>query len=466
MLQIDRRTKTPYYVQIYEYYKCEIEKGRMCPGTKLPSMRSLATFTGLSKLTVENAYSQLVDEGYIVGRRKARYCVADLPLKKYVTTISPAPEAAVKKRQYMYDFASGDVDLDGFPLVLWRKYMNRVLSRPDMLLAGQDVQGAPVLRETLSRYVYEKRGVYAAADNIIIANGVTTLLRILGHLLRLTHRRIGVEEPGFRLAREIFRSGGYEIVPLPVGEKGFDIDGLKAEKASLAYVTPSHQFPTGKVMSAGERHKLLQWAEATDGLIIEDDYDSELRYEGRPIPALQGLDRNNRVIYLGSLSKVLPFFVRISYMVLPNRLMGRYYEEQALFRQSASVPEQCVVAEYIHDGEMDKQIRRLRRLYQEKGKKTEHLLRQYFGDAAGVSPVVSGIHCQLALTSSLTEAELTEAAKREGCLVLPMGTFYERPADLQVRRFLLSFAKIREDMLEEAVAALHRAWMTGGNGNG
>ena len=462
MLQIDKLSPKPYYIQIYDYFKHEIESGRMRAGTKLPSMRSLARYTGISKLTVEKAYFQLANEGYIVGHRKARFEAAALSVNKRERAVGQYIKAESGQPPWKYDFASGDVDLEGFPLILWRRYMHRVLSDPAILLAGQDEQGAPALREALSGYMYETRGVHAAADNIVIGNGVTPLLRILGYILRNKHSRIAVEEPGFRLGREVFRSGGYEIVPLPLRDDGLDVDALAQADTGLVYVTPSHQFPTGKVMPVGQRYKLLDWAVQEDGLIIEDDYDSELRYEGRPIPALQGLDRSDRVIYLGALSKVLPFFVRISYLVLPDPLMDIYRRERSLFRQSASVPEQCVLAEYIRSGEMRKQIRRLRRLYQEKGRKTEYLLQAYFGTAVEVSRVVSGVHCQIAFASPLSETELTEAAKREGCLVLPMESFYEKHIDNGVRRFLLSFARIRTDMLEEAVAALHRAWTAGG----
>ena len=182
---------------------------------------------------------------------------------------------------YDYDFASGDMALERFPLDIWRKYMNRVLSEPDRLLAANDDQGVPDLRRALSRYVYETRGVHAAPSQIIIGAGTISLLGILTHLLRYKYDCIGVEEPGFRLGREIFRNSGYSIVPIPIKDGLLQVDELERSNVRLVYVSPSHQFPTGTVMPAGIRHRLLQWAGETDGLIIEDDYDSELRYYGR-----------------------------------------------------------------------------------------------------------------------------------------------------------------------------------------
>ena len=326
MLQLDKSTSKPYYVQIYEYYRREIEEHRMIAGMRLDSVRELAQAAGISKMTVEKAYYQLASEGYILRRHKARYEVASLGGLEARTEEAAAPvlREASRRPVYAYDFASGDMALERFPLDIWRKYMNRILSEPDRLLAANDDQGVPDLRRALSRYVYETRGVHAEPSQIIIGAGTISLLGVLTNLLHDKYACIGVEDPGFRLGREIFRNSGYSIVPIPISGGLLHVDALEASGVRLVYVSPSHQFPTGTVMPAGIRHRLLHWAEKTDGLIIEDDYDSELRYYGRPVPALQGLDRHGRVVYMGALSKVLPFFIRLSYMVLPPQLMPLY----------------------------------------------------------------------------------------------------------------------------------------------
>ena len=211
-------------------------------------------------------------------------------------------------------------------------------------------------------------------------------------------------------------------------------------------------------MPIGMRRQLLRWAEEREGVIIEDDYDSELRYYGRPIPALQGLDTSGRVIYMGALSKVLPFFVRLSYMVLPPKLMELYNERRSLFRQGASVPEQCVLAAYIQSGELARQVRRLRKDYQEKGALMERLLLEAFGKDISVSRVVSGVYCHVALQSPHDESELRRRAEERGCRVLAMQSFYERPEQANTKEFLLSFSKIPSQNLKQAVAALRQAW--------
>ena len=452
MLQLDKSISKPYYVQIYEYYRREIEEHRMIAGMRLDSVRELAQAAGISKMTVEKAYYQLASEGYILRRHKARYEVASLGGLEARTEEAAAPvlREASRRPVYAYDFASGDMALERFPLDIWRKYMNRILSEPDRLLAANDDQGVPDLRRALSRHVYETRGVHAEPSQIIIGAGTISLLGVLTNLLHDKYACIGVEDPGFRLGREIFRNSGYSIVPIPISGGLLHVDAL--------YVSPSHQFPTGTVMPAGIRHRLLHWAEKTDGLIIEDDYDSELRYYGRPVPALQGLDRYGRVVYMGALSKVLPFFIRLSYMVLPPQLMPLYEQRRSLFRQGASVPEQCVLAEYIESGELARQVRRLRKEYQEKGELLGRLLVEAFGQDIVVGRLVSGVYCHIRLHSRLSEEELRRRAERQGCRVLSMQSFYETPSQETDKEFLLSFSKIPTCRLRDAVAALHGAW--------
>lgn len=461
MLQINREIKTPYYVQIYTYFRREIEMHRLVAGMRLPSVRELAQSINVSKMTVEKAYYQLASEGYILRRTKARYEVTFLGAveKKKSPVLEGQTEQTIPRQAYRYDFGSGDMDMERFPLDIWRKHMNRVLSDPAYLTASNDEQGVPDLREALSRYVYETRGVHAPAENIIIGPGTVSLLGILTTLLRDKWSRIAVENPGFRLGRELFRTMGFAIEPISIHDGMLDMDRLHDSQVRLVYVSPSHQFPTGNVMPIGMRYELLQWAKDHDGLIIEDDYDSELRYYGRPIPALQGLDTAGQVIYMGALSKVLPFFVRLSYMVLPPQLMALYNEKRGLFRQGASIPEQCVLAEYIQDGELARQVRRLRKDYQEKGSLMERLLKEAFGDRLTVSRITSGVYCHVVLHSPYSEQELRARAEAEGCRVLSVQSFYERPRQGEEKEFLLSFSKIPSHELTQAIRALRRAWL-------
>lgn len=459
MLQLDKTNNIPYYVQIYRYYCREIETGRVVVGMKLPSVRDLAQTISVSKMTVEKAYYQLASEGYIIRRNRARYEVAFVGAKQSSEPAQAKTQAFRERPVPMrYDFGSGDMDMEHFPLDTWRKYMNRVLSEPAYLRACNDEQGVPDLREALSRYVYETRGVHASPDSIIIGAGTGALLGVLTTILRDEWCRIAVENPGFRLGREIFRSAGYGIVPISMKQGVMDMAALEASGVRLVYVSPSHQFPTGTVMPVGMRHRLLQWANERQGLIIEDDYDSELRYYGRPVPALQGLDTEGHVIYMGALSKILPFFVRLSYMVLPPTVLTRYNQSRSLFRQGASVPEQCVLASYIQSGELAKQVRRLRKEYQDKGQVMQELLVKAFGSMITVKRIVSGVYCHITLHSTLTDEELRRRAEARGCRVLSLQSFYETPKGDGDKEFLLSFSKLPRQELKQAVLALHAAW--------
>ena len=459
MLQLDNNGTKPYYVQIYEYFRDEIESRRLPAGEKMTSVRDLAQAVNISKMTVEKAYYQLASEGYIIHRNKARYEVASLGDYRESAAERRTTHTEPSRPAYRYDFGSGDMDMEHFPLDTWRKSMNHVLSEPARLMSCGDEQGVPELRQVLSQYVYQTRGVYAGPGHIVIGTGTLSLLSILMTLLGDTYETIGVENPGFRRGREIFRNRGFEIHPISVIDGMMDLQALTESGSRLVYVSPSHQFPTETVMPAGMRHRLLQWANDQDGMIIEDDYDSELRYYGRPVPALQGLDKNDRVIYMGSLSKVLPPFVRLSYMVLPDFLMERYNANRELFRQGASIPEQLVLAEYIRSGELGRQIRRLRKDYQEKGNYLKKLLTEAFGERIDVSQLTSGVYCRVVLNSKGSAEDLQERAQQQGCRVLSMKSFYENQGHEDSREFLLSFSKIPSHDLKDAVMALRQAWL-------
>lgn len=454
-LQADRTSAVPLYTQIYEYYKKEICMHRLTAGERLPSIRELARQLGVSKMTVEQAFYQLVSEGYIGSQNRARYrvlSIADLPV--------PAPPAttvgtSLSEKGCVYDLAAGNMEQAGFSFSLWRRYINRVYRDRDSLYAYGSEEGELELREAVCAYAHRVRGVSVSADRVIIGAGTQMLVRILASLFRKQYDCIAVEDPGFSYGREIFRDEGYHIVPIPV-------DGLTEqllrEEVRLLYISPSHQFPTGQVMPIGQRQALLRWAIEEDGVILEDDYDSELRYYGRPIPSLQGLDTSDRVVYMGSFSKVLPPSMRMSYMVLPKWLVPIYEEKKYLYRQTVSVVEQLALAEYIRAGELEKQIRRLRKYYQEKGTQFLQLLVRYFGaDAVLDKKLTSGVYCRLRIVSDDPVSVLTERAAKEGCRVQAIQ--YIRPRiETKEKEFLLSFSTVRYEDMEAAVQALYRAW--------
>ncbi len=458
ILQADRTSSVSLYTQIYEYYREEICSRRLREGERLPSIRGLAQQLGVSKMTVEQAFYQLVSEGYIVCHNRSRYRVA--PIAELPAVLEPQAsylDSGGESERLPYDLAAGNMDESVFSFALWRRYVNRVYRETSSLYAYGSEEGERPLREAVSAYAHRVRGVAVSPQQVVIGAGTQVLVRILASLLRERYDRIAVEDPGFAYGREIFRDEGYRIVPVPV-PAGNQIETLRAQHVRLLYLSPSHQFPTGQVMPIGQRQTLLAWAAETGGIILEDDYDSELRYYGRPIPAMQGLDRAGNVVYMGSFSKVLPPSMRISYMVLPEPLLLAYRKKKYLYRQTVSVVEQLALAEYIRAGELEKQIRRLRKFYQEKGSLFLQLLTKYFGSEAVLDRrLTSGVYCRLRLESDLSSAELVEKAAKEGCRVKAVE--YIRPGqEGREKEFLLSFSTIRQEEMERAVQALCRAW--------
>lgn len=460
LIFLDSHSSNPLYMQLYEYFKAEIEQHNLSENEKLPSIRSLANSLSVSKATVEKAYQQLMCEGYINNRNRACYVVNKLE----EAIIKPAYTAAVPKSCEMidnykprYDFASGEMDLNGFDFSVWRRYVNKVLASKERLMGYGRSKGEDELRKEIVRYV-RSRGVECDCEQIIIGPGVQSLLNILCSLLKHTHSSIAFEEPGFTTGRRVWNNWGYAIVPVRMRKEGIDIKELARSEVRAVYLTPSHQFPTGYIMPIGERMRLLSWAQQTDAVIIEDDYDSEFRYFGRPIPAMKGLDSSGNVVYLGSFSKVIPPSLRISYMILPNRLLELYERNSAMYNQAVSTIEQLTLAQYIADGHLERQIRRLRKLYYEKKLQFIDTIQRVFGDKVAIQDNESGLFIVLTVKCPGTSQTMFLKAMKQGCHVAPIENYYWETVEESFPRVILYFSKIPVNKMEEATRLLKKAW--------
>jgi GntR family transcriptional regulator/MocR family aminotransferase len=287
---------------------------------------------------------------------------------------------------------------------------------------------------------------------------VQSLLHILASILKSDHDSIAFEEPGFKIGRRIWEDRGFRIIPVGLKREGIDTDQLADSGARLVYVTPSHQFPTGYIMPIGERIRLLNWAGKTGSTIIEDDYDSEFRYFGRPLPALKGLDTEGTVIYMGSFSKVIPPSVRISYMVLPDRLLETYQKRASLYNQATSTVEQLALARYMADGHLERQIRRLRKLYNEKHALFLDNIRTTFGKHVESNETESGLHMVLTVKSALTPKELYDRALKKGCKIALLQEYYLGEAPVTPSQVILYFSKIPAAEIPTAIQLLNEAW--------
>ncbi len=365
---LDRGGDKPLYEQLYGYLKSAIRSGELRNGEKLPSLRSLAASLSISITTVEQAYAQLMVEGYVESRDRAGYYVgrgafSSSPLP--AAGDAGAPEDDRPDAPYLNTAPPYVCDLACFDFAKWKKCYNSVLNDwPQQLLFESDPRGEESLRYEISRYVFASRGVRCDKDRIVIAAGTQQITALICSLLqRRGISNVSVEQPGYLPVRSIFRDRGFRITPVGVTQDGIRIEKLPANLPSAVYVNPSNQFPTGAVMPASRRYALLEWAAANGSYIIEDDYDSELRYFGRPIPALQGLDESDRVIYLGSFSSTLFPSARISYMVVPQHLAQLLQEIMTEHTQSCSKAEQLALALFMARGYYRKGINRLRRMY-------------------------------------------------------------------------------------------------------
>lgn len=372
---ISENSSKPYYLQLYEYIKQAILSEEIQEQEKLPSLRRLSKTLNLSITTIELAYSQLQVEGYIYSKPQSGYYVGKISHSPNTAAVSQPPHApqapllqessldmALKKQDSFF------YDPECFDFNKWKKCINKVLTEYTPLLSFQsDPQGEPALRYEISRYLYQSRGVSCHPDQIVIGAGTQQITNHLATILKkIAIDHITVEEPGYIPVKNIFRDRGFSITPVTVGKNGLLIEKLPANIRSAVYVTPSNQVPTGAVMPVGRRYELLNWARENDSIIIEDDYDSELRYFGRPIPALQGLDTNRSVVYLGSFSATLFPSVKISYMVLPEQMAEIFETIRNDYIQPCSKTEQLTLALFMEKGYYQTNIKKLRNLYGQK----------------------------------------------------------------------------------------------------
>lgn len=456
---VDKRDSsgTPLYIQLYRRVREEILSGGLSAGEKLPSLRSLAAETGVSVTTAEQAYGQLLTEGYIVSRPQSGFYVAEIPAAIGTGALKGA--AAFDFDSYTFETTPYLYDLSAFDFQKWKKCTSRVFSEyANLLLFESDVQGEAPLRFEISKYVYQSRGVSASPEQIVIGAGTQQLT---AHLCRIL-RRMGIdhvctEDPGYLPIQQIFQDNGFGIGRIPVTREGIRIDKLPVNISSAVYVSPANQFPTGSVMPVANRYRLLEWARENDSIILEDDYDSELRYFGKPIPALQGLDQDGRVVYLGSFSSTLFPAIRISYMVLPPAMAEIFAAIKSDYTQTCSKTEQLTLALFMEDGYYYTNIRRLRSLYAQKLHVTTAALSRYGAGLIEPMDTKSGLNIILRVSSQRTAEELSEAAARLGIHATPMREA-SSVRDTKKRHLIFYYSQIPLDQLETSIEAMAAAW--------
>ncbi|RHR29534.1 PLP-dependent aminotransferase family protein [Clostridium sp. AF19-22AC] len=459
-INLQPKSEIPLYEQIYNYIKKDIQCGRILSGEKLPSTRSLSKYLEVSRSTVELAYEQLLSEGYVEAEPCRGYFASQIEelyqLKPASGEIAAEPQK--EKRVYPYDFTPNGVDLKSFPYNAWRKLSRECLldDRAEMFRLGEP-QGEYGLRSAICGYLHQARGVNCRPEQIIVGAGNDYLLMLLTTVIGQEHK-VALENPTYKQAYRLFKNLSYEVCTVDMDEKGMEIAKLTASQADIAFVMPSHQYPLGIVMPIKRRMSLLKWANEQEGrYIIEDDYDSEFRYKGKPIPALQGYDNHDKVIYMGTFSKSIAPAIRMSYMVLPGPLLELYRERSSFLSSTVSKVDQMILEKFIEDGYYERHLNKTRALYKNRHDTLLGSLKN-LQDRCEISGENAGVHLLLHFRNTMKETELMERAAARGVKVYGLSEYFIGPHKNDQATILLGYANMNEEKIQEAVRILDEVW--------
>lgn len=422
---------------LYRQLKQAILDGRLRPGDGLPATRELARRLEVSRNTVMNAYQQLIAEGFLLGRVGAGSFVAAPPQvqpRRAPTgaALSPRPiwralrPEPVRSGEAAFDFQLGAPDPALFPWQEWRRLVARQLRGRRPIAGYPAPEGSVRLRAAIARHVGLSRAVRAGADDVIVTSGAQQAFDLIARVLVEPGEIVAIEEPGYPPARRAFEAAGARVIPVRVDAEGLDVAALP-ERARLVYVTPSHQFPLGVAMSLARRMALLAWAERRRAAIVEDDYDSEFRFDGRPLESLQSLDRSGRVIYVGTFSKVLLPTLRIGFAIAPPSVMAALHAAKSLADSHGQLHDQLALAELIDDGGFARHVRRLVRVYRERRDVVRAAVARELGAAVSVMPSSAGLHVTLLVHDRTIDTEtLVERAFAAGVRVESLHLYCRR----------------------------------------
>jgi GntR family transcriptional regulator / MocR family aminotransferase len=477
MIAVHRKGEKPLHRQIYDAFRAMILERRLQSGQQIPSTRALADELRISRLPVLDAYAQLLAEGYIETRAgagtfvksllsdqflSARPAIARVEEEPPSTAISGVSKRlAVEGTQWIRGsgaFSVGQIACDHFPFRVWSDlvtYHARRVRASSMHYA--DPMGSQEFREVIASYLRTARAVRCEASQIMVVNGSQHALDLSARVLLDAGSPVWIEEPGYEFLRHALTLSSCRLVPVPVDSEGLDVAaGIRlCRNARVAYVTPSHQYPLGATMSAARRLQLLEWAHRSGAWIVEDDYDSEYRYESLPVASMQGLDPGSRVIYIGTFSKTLFPALRLGYMVLPPALVGRFLAVRQANDLSPSHLYQAALTDFMSQGHFTRHIRRTRQLYMERRNALAEALRKEFGSEIQILGAEAGMHVVITLPPGLSDREISARAEQEGLWLWPLSAAY---AGKDARQgFILGFGGTRADEMLNQVRRLRKA---------
>lgn len=482
-LTLDRDSPMPLYQQLAEELRSAVLQNRLKANQRLPPSRLLAQSLDISRVTVTQSYDQLVSEGYLETRKgSGTFVCAQLPedflqiepvvqasspsseptrLSRFGTQLLAGPLLEAPRPQSAISFRYGNPASELFPMDLWRRLLSRHCDTSSALMNySSDTAGYRPLRQAIADYLGRSRALQCSPEQVIIVNGSQQALDLIARLTLDAGDWVAMEDPGYLGARYCFAGQGANLQPLSVDREGLNVEALAQfdQPFKLLYVTPSHQFPTGVTLSLSRRLALLQWAQQTGTVILEDDYDGEYRYGDRPIPALQGLDRNNTVIYVGTFSKILFPALRIGYLVVPTAWIPLVSRAKWLCDRQSPMLEQYALTDFFTEGHFERHIRRMRHLYDQQRQVLVKALRDAFGASATILGEKAGIHLMAKLETSFSDEEVIQRAASVDVGMISAQSYYL--ANPNVGEFIFGYAQLDEDQIQQGIQGLAQALKT------
>jgi GntR family transcriptional regulator / MocR family aminotransferase len=473
-IHLDRISTISLHQQLTEKIRLAILEGRLKPKQKLPSSRSLAKSLNVSRSTVTQCYEQLESEGYLETRLgSGTYICHQIPddwlksqqiepinrktennstLSQFGNSLVSVKRLEVSEPDYEISFRYGNPAVKYFPISQWRKLVARhCVNSPALLSYAADAAGYFPLRVSIADYLGRSRAVRCTPEQIIIVNGSQQALNLIARLTLNPGDWVAIEEPGYLGARHCFTAQSANLQPIPVNSEGLDVEFLiKCDRFfKLIYVTPSHQFPTGATLTLKQRIALLQWAQTTKTLIIEDDYDSEYRYEQQPIPALQGMDKSQSVIYVGTFSKTMFPSLRIGYLVVPPSWISLVSSAKWLCDRSTPLLEQYALTDWIAEGHFERHIRRMRKLYNLRRQILIEAFQKYFGDRITILGKSAGVHVMVNIKTDIPDSIIIQEAAAFGLGLISARKYYLNPQ--HQGGFIFGYAQLEENQINRGI---------------
>jgi GntR family transcriptional regulator / MocR family aminotransferase len=473
-IHLDRTSTIPLHQQLTEKIRLAILEGRLKPNQKLLSSRSLAKSLNVSRSTVTQSYEQLESEGYLETRLGSGTYIChqisddwlksqhiepinsknaiNSTLSQFGNSLVSVKRLEVSEPDYEISFRYGNPAVKYFPIQQWRKLIARhCVNSPALLNYAADAAGYFPLRVAIADYLGRSRAVRCTPEQVIIVNGSQQALNLIARLTLNPGDWVAMEEPGYLGARHCFTAQSANLQPISVNSEGLDVESLSQcdRPFKLAYVTPSHQFPTGVTLTLRQRIALLQWAQTTGTLIIEDDYDSEYRYEEQPIPALQGMDKSQSVIYVGTFSKTMFPSLRIGYLVVPPSWISPVTTAKWLCDRSTSLLEQYTLTDWIAEGYFERHIRRMRKLYNSRRQILIEAFQKYFGDRVTILGKSAGVHVMVRIKTTLADKIMVQKAAAVGIGLIGARDYYLQPQ--HQGEFIFGYAQLEEAQIEKGI---------------